>query len=251
MKKFEFNFEVCLWAGILLLLLLGGIGGMVWGQSLDELLGLEDDAANQEIEAVAPSPDLEDGIKQGGEGEGDEEMVRMLREENPADLFEQVIVEMRDVSGWLEGGKLGEQTQRGQREIVLKLDQIIAQAKQNQGQGGKGKGSAKQKQSNQDRSGQQQADQKKGQKGQKGKANQSNGENQGQAGMSEAGKAAGDGGKLSETRSEWGQLPERVRKEIEEGMNERYSVKYRRLTELYYKRLVELQHEKQMQGEQE
>ncbi|QDU31987.1 hypothetical protein KS4_00150 [Poriferisphaera corsica] len=247
MKRWHLNFEVCVWSLILFALLIGGLGGMVWGQSLDELLGLEGDGENvEQKEITEEKPSLELELMQG-----EDELVRMLRDENPADLFEQVIVEMRDVGGWLKGGEFGDQTQRGQREIVLKLDQIIAQAKQNQGGKGGGKGGQKQKQSNQDRSGEQQAGQKKGQGGQQGKAQRSRGENKGQAGVSEARKAVGDEGKLRESRSEWGQLPERVRKEIEEGMNERYSVKYRRLTELYYKRLVELQNEKQSQGDQQ
>jgi hypothetical protein len=44
---------------------------------------------------------------------------------------------------------------------------------------------------------------------------------------------------LEETRSEWGNLPQRVRDMLLQGRKDSYSPLYKRLTEEYYKRLAE------------
>ncbi|QQE13751.1 hypothetical protein JD969_09895 [Planctomycetota bacterium] len=202
-------------------------------QSLDELLGLDDDTSptNEQTPSQEQTVQAVDTVD-------DDKMKRALSGQDPSDLFEKVIVEMNDVSRRLKDKHVGLQTQREQIEIISKLDQIIAQAKQQQSSSGKSSQNQKHKQSQSDRSGKSQAKQSKA-SSQKGKIQTKAGENKGQAGVSSSSQATSDDKALRETRMEWGQLPERVRKEVEEGMNERFSSKYRRLTEQYYKRLAE------------
>ncbi len=44
---------------------------------------------------------------------------------------------------------------------------------------------------------------------------------------------------LQEGGVEWGNLPERIRQDLLQGRNDKFSSMYRRLTEEYYKRLAE------------
>ena len=50
-----------------------------------------------------------------------------------------------------------------------------------------------------------------------------------------------EGGSLEELRHEWGNLPPRLRDELNEGVSEQFSPVYRRQTEEYYRRLAEVQ----------
>jgi hypothetical protein len=48
-----------------------------------------------------------------------------------------------------------------------------------------------------------------------------------------------EGGALSETDSEWGNLPPRTRDMVQQGVREKMSSVYRRWTEAYYRRIAE------------
>ncbi len=50
-------------------------------------------------------------------------------------------------------------------------------------------------------------------------------------------RTAADGSPLKSSRTEWGNLPPRVREQLLEGMSERFSPVYQEMTEAYYKRL--------------
>ncbi|MEX2213577.1 MAG: hypothetical protein WD768_05590, partial [Phycisphaeraceae bacterium] len=50
---------------------------------------------------------------------------------------------------------------------------------------------------------------------------------------------AAQGGPIEESRIEWGRLPARIRSELEQGLGEKFSPLYKKLTEAYYRRLAE------------
>ena len=209
----------------------------VYSQSLDDLLDIGQASENEDYAQQA----VESSTEQQAQSEKleTEQLETMLRHENPADLFEQIISDMETVSSQLNTGNVSLEAQREQNEIVKKLDQIIAQVKQQQSQKGKSGQNSKQQQANQDRAGQNQAKQQQG-KSQSNKQSSklsSLGQNSGQAGSVQVDESQVKS-ELKEKRSEWGHLPERTRKEIQEGMKETFSAKYRKLTEKYYEQLA-------------
>ncbi|MFA9476858.1 hypothetical protein ACERK3_00995 [Phycisphaerales bacterium AB-hyl4] len=214
--------------------------------TLDELLEIEpgqpaereaEPERDAEREAVErPGVDLEDDIR------------RMLRGEEVADAFEQAVRQMDGVARRL-GSDLdpGLVTQREQESILAKLDQVIEAARQQQmspqGGDGDGDGDDQQQARDQDAGAEDLAQQARDAQA---------GEAEGQAGQAEGSTAAGDDaspgsvveaeqgeGALEELRREWGQLPPRLRDEISEGLQERFSPAYRSMTEAYYRRLAE------------
>ena len=65
------------------------------------------------------------------------------------------------------------------------------------------------------------------------------GENNESANNQTRGDEVAQGGELSESRIEWGKLPERVRELVLQGRRDRVSSIYERLTREYYRRLAE------------
>ncbi len=189
--------------------------------SLDELLGLdgaEDNAADQAAR------------------QNTEELERRLSDVELGDVFD-VALEKMAVSADLLGGEhdssLG--TQRVQKDILARLDQLIDIAKQMSQQqqmssssGGSGqsqpKPGAEQRQQDQ-----QQAAGQRNQAGDQG----------GQAVDPPPGQEGDINTIIEETGSEWGHLPERLRDMLEQAQNSHISGLYRKLTEQYYKRLAE------------
>lgn len=209
-----------------------GVPGIALGQadqpSLDELLDLAPaDPVINEQDTSGPAP--QDAAKSLGES-----VEEALSAANAADAFEQAVDEMDRVSRRLgRSFDPGIETQRMQESILRKLEQVI-EAAQQQNSGGGGSGQPK----DQDQGAEQLAEQKgQGQKGEPSGSGQ-------QASSGEAGTATpiepeDTDSAIEQLRKEWGVLPPRVREELSDGLRERFSPLYRRMTEAYYKALAE------------
>jgi hypothetical protein len=178
-------------------------------------------------------PTLDDllGIADGESGElGDEALERKLSAQEAGERFEQAVVLMGDAAGRISGsGDLGLQTQRIQEDILRKLDQVIEAAQQQQSGGGSSSSSSSQ---------QQQQQQQPNQSSQ-GQAAQQPGGEPGEDNMPGASTDAQLNTGVAPDGVTWGNLPQRERDAVSQGVNDRYSALYRRLTELYYRRLAE------------
>jgi hypothetical protein len=159
----------------------------------------------------------------------DPAVARRLSAEEAADLFHEALGQMTEASERLGKTDAGLDTQRIQLAVLSKLDQVIAAVEQN---------GAPPPPSN---SPPQPPDQgsEKNQPAQPGKAPPQ------PSPASTGGKAPTVNGEkgtekpIESNRSEWGNLPPRLREELQQGLSERFSPVYRELTEQYYKRLAE------------
>lgn len=219
--------------GVVVLTVLAG-SGVVWGQSdqpsLDELLNLAPDqpAVTEPDRGDTTSPDATQPIN--------ESVGEALSASQASDAFEQAIDEMDRVSRRL-GRSLdpGIETQRMQESILRKLDQVIDAAKQQQSSGsGGGSGEPREQDPGSQQLAQQDADGAAGQP-KPGGTQASTGE----AGVTTPIQPEDQDTAIEQLRKEWGVLPPRVREELSDGLRERFSPLYRRMTEAYYKALAE------------
>ena len=188
--------------------------------SLDELLGLEDEQPDPAAEEAARRQQLE-------------ELKRQLEESPPSDSLEMAINQMNLSADMLDQSfDAGLGTQRLQEEILLRLDVLLDQARKGKCKGGSCSGGGQPKrQPNPDPGKQKQGDPSKNQAG--GPAADS------KATTGTLPRDADLGGELEESSTEWGHLPQRVRDMLLQGRRERFSSLYERLTREYYKRLAE------------
>ena len=216
-------------------------------QTLDELLDLES-PATQPTEA-RPTGGEVGGVEPGSA------MDRRLSAEQAADAFDQAVEAMGRAAARLgDNADAGLDTQRVQEEVLAKLDQIIESAQQQQSESSSSSSSSSSSQAqNQDSQAQnagqnQPGDSKPGQTqpGQAQAQAQAQSDQQSPGGENSDRFSPGQGGpndpqprSLDEVRSEWGNLPPRLRDELTNGLDEPYSPVYRRLTEDYYRRLAE------------
>lgn len=198
--------------------------------SLDDLLGI--DEAQQDKSA-----------QEAAKREVDEELQRELTEKQIADAFRQAVEKMAISADLLDvrfDPGLG--TQRVQEDIIEKLQQLIDQAKKQQSMNASTSSSSSSSSSQnqqQDKQNPGQRGQQQGQQGQQQGQNRTNGtENTGE--MDPPPRQEGDlNSVIEETRSEWGNLPERIRNMFLQGRKESFSSLYDRLTSEYYKKLAE------------
>jgi hypothetical protein len=175
--------------------------------------------------------------------EPNEAVQQRLDGEAMTDAFQAAVADMALVADRLDPpepvpGDPGLDTQRMQESILARLDQIIEAAEQQQSSSSSSSSSS---------SGQNQDSQAQnaGQQPQPGTAegqaqnHQSNRSNDGAFSPGQVGPVAPNESALDEVRSEWGDLPPRLRDELSNGLDEPYSPVYRRLTEAYYRRLAE------------
>jgi len=188
--------------------------------SLDDLLGIDRD----EDEAKA-----DDAARKQSE----RELQRRLDEKEITDAFLVAINRMASSAERLdELFDPGLATQRIQEDILAKLDQLIDKAQSMQSQSSSSSSSSSSKQSSMN-------------PGQQSDSSQSNGERKdGNAQDSQEGgppaRQEGDINTLLQEGSiEWGNLPQRLREELQQGRGDEYSSMYRKLTDEYYKRLAE------------
>jgi DNA mismatch repair ATPase MutL len=171
---------------------------------------------------------------------------RSLDEATLQDLVARAVEGMKTASDRLTDAKdPGLGTQRVQEEVVRTLDRLLEEAQKQQG---KKKSSSSSSSSKQKKEGEKSQDpsEKNGQQQKPSKSQQQqqndaskSGENNESANNQTRGDEVAQGGELSESRIEWGKLPERVRELVLQGRRDRVSSIYERLTREYYRRLAE------------
>jgi len=226
------------------------LAGRAAAQSLDELLDLP---------GTAPTPT--DTMPPGDQPQADQpavdidsELDRTLSDPDTIPiLLQQALHDMEDASKQLRADA-GLSTQRTMEQAMLKLDRLIAEAQKQQQQSSSSSSSSS---SSQSQSGEQESSQQQGGSQQNaGQENQSqaggqqgdqqddpqNMANNGEAGINPNNRTNESGSPvrpLKELGEEWGKLPARVRQDLQEGLDERFSPLYRDMTEDYYRRLAE------------
>jgi hypothetical protein len=205
------------------------------GESLDQLLNLpsngsgsEDSDSDQSSESEGDAEGSEaDPEQQPDSGDasdaGDAEPIEVPDEQSPGE-FMKAIQDMKLAADHLTTrADPGIETQRVQERALRRLDQLIEQMRNQQQSSG---GSSQQQQ------------QQDGKSGQKARANaQTAAQQAGPQGRPQQGET--DDQPLSENLSEWGNLPQRLRDQLLQGLEDRFSPLYRSLTERYYERLAE------------
>ncbi len=182
--------------------------------SLDDLLGIEEVERPDDVDEDLPHKSA---------------LERALSDEQVSDVFRQAVTEMRDVADLLDNQNAGARAQRLQQDILLKLDQLIEQARQQQQQQSSSSSSSSSQQSptrNQQRAQQQQ------------QSTASQGDNRSE--MLPPGRQDGALNELVQgSAAAWGALPQRVRDALMQGSSDRFSSLYESLTESYFRRLAE------------
>lgn len=168
------------------------------------------------------------------------------------DALERAVAGMGDVATRMGDDRdVSLSLQRAQEQIIKDLDQVIAAAKKQQNQ--QQASSTSSSQSKQDQQQQQQNDTSKNsskrsdaskanaqqQAGSQQQQNKPN-SNAGDQAASMATQKPGDAAQPMESgKVEWGNLPPRLRDELMQGTQERFSPVYEKQTEAYYRRLAE------------
>ncbi len=189
--------------------------------SLEQLLGLEDASAR----------DNDAGRNAVEELLADQSRValdRTLTADEARERLAQAAELMGDSAERLMRGKdTGVQTQRLHDEILSRLDEVIASAREQENQQ-RSRRSSSSRQQQQQQQQQQQGQHQQQQTGDPDSAEENPSRQDGDLRPdAPAGSAA------------WGRLPDRVRDALIEGVSDRYSSLYERLTEAYYRKLAE------------
>lgn len=196
--------------------------------SLDELLGITPPPASSEAkpgDAAKPEDGkpLEDASK--------EDLDRLLTAAEMGDVFKQAVTLMNDAAKRLNDKQdPSVQTQRIQEDVVRKLDQLLAALDKQQDQ-------QQQQQQQQQQDKPQNQPQRKSQQQQQGQQQgPSSDPQEGDRPMLQQGKLNPG---IDSARAAWGALPARVREMLMQGSGDRFSSRYKQMTEEYYKRLAE------------
>lgn len=196
--------------------------------TLDELLGLTPTPKPETPTGVVPSGAPADA--KTSETPDRVDLTRKLNDEAEQDDFSRAVTLMGDAAKRLEEGKdPGLQTQRVQEDVLKALDKMISDAQKNQQ-----KQKSKQKQQQQQQ--QQNPSSSASQKQQKAQAGTQPGQEPGEPKIP---REDGPGRTRAGNTAAWGDLPARVRDALVEGLNDRFSARYRQKTEEYYRRLAE------------
>ncbi len=236
--------------------------------TLDDLLNITPPDPHADVEPTAgePSGHEASGTPQPGDKPLDLGVDDLLSPAGAADQFEQAVREMRDASLRLGGASgspdAGLETQRVQEDILKKLDAVLAaaeqqQQKQNQTSSGSsapqpgqpGEGSPRSADSGGQNAGKPtpgDAASKPGDNAEKGgkpgdeKSGPGEGKTNNPSDLASKGSAThpNPNQPLSELRTEWGNLPPRLRDQVTEGLAEPFSPVYQRVTEHYYRLLA-------------
>jgi hypothetical protein len=197
-------------------------------KSLDDLLGVPTEGGDRSAEDAA-------------EREQAERLQRSLDEASLQDLVTRALDGMKNASGRLSDQRdAGIGTQRIQEDVVLTLNRLLeeAQRQQQKSKSSSSSSSRSQKQQKSEPSEQSQQQSQQRQRGQQ-QRQQSGDSQSGEAEPPPMEEGTADGGELSESRIEWGRLPERVRDLVLQGRRDKVSSLYERLTREYYRRLAE------------
>ena len=201
--------------------------------SLDELLGLEEQAEPADETEVPESEDLLEERRQ-------QALEDRLQERSLAENFAAAIGDMRIAASMLaDQGDPGIELQRLQEEIIRRLDSVIKEAEQQQ-QSSSSSSSQQQQQQQQQQQEQQQVPNRPEENQQQGEQNQQQ-QNDNQEGEQQPpGRQEADlQAVFEESNVEWGALPDRLRDMIRQGLRESISRTYRRMTEEYYRKIAE------------
>lgn len=193
--------------------------------TLDELLGLSKPAGASNATAAEPAPATDNQSRK--------ELDRLLTAQEMGDAFKQAVTLMGDAAGRLDTRKdAGLETQRIQEEVIRKLDQLLSsldQQQQQQQQQSKPQPSESQSKS------QPRAKPQQNQQQQQSDASSSD-PKEGERPTLKTGPLKPG---LESARAAWGALPERIREMLMQGTEDRFSSRYKTMTEEYYKRLAE------------
>ena len=201
-------------------------------RSLDDLLG------------VPNSESLGASAEDAARREQEKRLEQSLNEASMSDLVQRAVEGMKSASDRLSDAKdAGLGTQRIQEDVVKTLDRLLeeAQRRQNkqQSSSSKKKSSQQQKDDPSEQNGQQQKQQQQQRKRQQGSQPSSSSDSSDDSRNGTRDAAVAETQELSESRIEWGRLPERVRELVLQGRRDRVSTIYERLTREYYRRLAE------------
>lgn len=186
-------------------------------ESLDELLGLAPPGSGRDDDAHA----LPDPLRA--------ELERELSQQEAAEAFEQAAALMDETAIRLaDAGDTGLATQRLQEDILRKLDAVIDAAQRNQQQQNSPSPQQQQQQQQQPNQPQQEQQQAQNPQGDNREENTPPDRRDGPLRP-----------EIESARAAWGALPQRVRESLMQGLSDRYSSLYERLTETYYRRLAE------------
>jgi len=190
--------------------------------------------ASEASEASDVSP------RRGGDGSEGELELDSLQSPDPQETLKAIVSGMDDSARRLvREMDPGIETRRVQREVLDRLDQLIAQAKkQRQKQNASSQQASKPREQGEGaaaRSGSGSQASANGRAGTKPGGRSHSGE----FSPGQVGPTGPDGEPLVEGRKQWGNLPPRVLEQLEQGFDEPYSAIYRELTERYYRELAE------------
>lgn len=194
--------------------------------SLDELLGLTPAATD-----AKPGDASKPSDARPTDDASNVDLDRLLSAAEMGDVFKQAVTLMNDAAKRLNDKQDSSvQTQRIQEDVVRKLDQLLASLDQQQ------------QQQQQPQQQQQSQDQKPGQ--QQKKQQQESAQQEQQASDPQEGdrpslKQGTLKPQIDSARAAWGALPARVREMLMQGSGDRFSSRYKQMTEEYYKRLAE------------
>ncbi len=180
-------------------------------------------------EPVVPTLDELLGLEPAGDAGPDRgALERKLTAREANEEFRRAVDLMGDAARRLSSNDPGVQTQRIQEDVLRRLDQIIEAAESSGGGGGSSSSSSSSAE---------------------GQSQPNQGTQARQSARSSADGAAEHAGpalsgvqmnpEVAPDGATWGNLPQRDREAVSQGVNDRYSALYRRLTELYYRRLAE------------
>lgn len=198
-------------------------------KSLDDLLGVP--------QSESSGASAEDAARR----EQEKRLEKSLNEASMSDLVQRAVEGMKTATERLSDAKdAGLGTQRAQEDVVKTLDRLLAEAQRQQKKSSSSSKSSSKRSSKDDPSeqnGQQQKQQqrRKQQGSQPSASNESNDDSR----SGDRDDAVAETQELTESRIEWGRLPERVRELVLQGRRDRVSTIYERLTREYYRRLAE------------
>lgn len=195
--------------------------------TLDELLGLPD---------ATPRPDASAAPADAPRSTSQNNLDRHLSPDQPEQDPFKIAIELMDESAKRlapASADAGLDTQRLQEEAILRLDQLIAQAKKQKSKPKPKPNQQQQQQQQQNQNQQQDASSQRQQQPQP-------------SSQSAQDTQTGPAGQQPQTRTPpagagaaWGSLPDHVRDALLQGSSDRFSSAYRGLTEEYYKRLAQ------------
>ncbi|MCP3903888.1 MAG: hypothetical protein GY715_09655 [Planctomycetes bacterium] len=193
--------------------------------SLDELLGLDEEPDGEEAK---PAERVADEA-------AERELQRRLNEEKIGDAFAVAIRKMGVAADQLDQEfDTGLGTQRVQEEVLDKLAFLLDAARKQNASGSSSSSSQSQsREEQQKKPGEQRSQQAQG-------SPQAQGSESNERADAPPGEALRDlNTVLDESRTEWGNLPQRVREVLLQGRREKFSSLYEELTREYYRRLAE------------